>query len=415
VVLVGDMEASIPSTPKLFADTRTLQRLLATVIEGANTGGEGPIEIEEARLLAGGGYDWVWLVSCVTKNPFLSNSTEALPSSKFVLREPSEDALLPHQIENEVAFLTYIGKNHPSILVPRIYAYETRSDTPFIAMEYIEGTSLNEVWMTYTESEKVEMAKDVAAIIVDLAEITFNGIGGLTLSHTLGPTVEGIKLFRGRDRFHSAECYDIGPYASTRAYICACYEKEIYYYSHASEDEVGGLFESTTKEAFIASLKFMRNVLTKSASTGLPEEPFVLNHGDCHGRNIMVREQKIVAVLDWKFAGSYPLSEVLAGTGVDVVEMVDDEMVDEAWKWSDRIVALAEEQARARGWEEEKVGLLVGQGNRELQAARMEMLPEEYSEERSEGASDNGLEAVLIDYLDHGQANVVGDEEKMAW
>lgn len=148
---------------------------------------------------------------------------------------------------------------------------------------------------------------------------------------------------------------------------------------------------------------------------GVPEEPFVLNHGDFHGRNIMVRDKKIVAILDWKFAGSYPISEVFAGNGIDVVEMEDDETVDEAWEWSDRIVALAEERAKARGWDEDKVKLLVGQGNPGLKAARLEMLPGRCGEEVSEVASDSGLEAVLVDYLDYGHASVVGNEEKMAW
>jgi len=174
------MEASISSSPKLFAEERTLQRVLTTVndaIEGGSTNGDAPVEVEQVQLLAGGGGNWVWLVSCVTKNPFLSNSTEAFPSSKFVLREPSEDALLPYQVENEVAFLTYIGKHHASIPVPRVYAYETRSSTPFIAMEYIEGTPLSEVWMTYTGPEKSAIASDIAGFIVDLAVITFDGIG----------------------------------------------------------------------------------------------------------------------------------------------------------------------------------------------------------------------------------------------
>lgn len=257
------MEPSLLPTPKLFAETKTLQRVLTTIkdgVEGANTNREGPIEIEGAQLLAERGYNWVWLVSCVTKKPFLSNSTRAFPSMKFILREPKDNALLPYQIENEVSFLTYIAKNHSSIPVPRVYAYETRSNTPFIAMEYIEGVSLSEAWMTYTESEKVAIANDLADIIVDLAGITFKGIGGMTLSHTLGPTVEGIKLLRGRHKHYSAAYYDVGPYASNRAYILSCYDKEIYYYSHASVDETNELFEDTTKEAFIASLKFTRNV-----------------------------------------------------------------------------------------------------------------------------------------------------------
>ncbi|KAK4696733.1 hypothetical protein P7C71_g1234, partial [Lecanoromycetidae sp. Uapishka_2] len=412
------MEIALPTKPKLFAEKERLQRVLITIkdaIGGASTNGAGPIDIEHVQLLAHGGYNLVWLVSCVAKNPFLSNSTEAWPPAQFVLREPNQNALHPYQIENEVAFLTYISKNYPSIPVPKVYAYETRNDTPFIAMEYIKGTPLSDVWMTYTESEKLAVASDITNVIVDLASITFDSIGGMNLSHKLGPTVEGIKLFKGRDRFHSTDCYDIGPYSSTRAYILACYDKEIYYYSHASDNEISELFEDTSKEAFIASLKFTRNVLTKSTTTGLPEEAFVLNHGDLHGRNIMVRDRKIVAILDWGFAGSYPMSQVLAGSGIDVVEMEDDATVDEAWEWSDRIVALFERRVRGLGWAEEKVEMLVGQGNPALQAARLEMLPGGCGEESSDIASDSGLEAVLADYMEYGHANTVEADEKMAW
>lgn len=42
------------------------------------------------------------------------------------------------------------------------------------------------------------VARQIAEVIVKLGEITFDGIGGLLLNHTLGPTVEGTKLFKGR-------------------------------------------------------------------------------------------------------------------------------------------------------------------------------------------------------------------------
>lgn len=70
---------------------------------------------------------------------------------KFIRREPTEDALLPNQIENEIGFLTYIAKNHPSIPVPRVYAYDvgSQSSTPFIAVEYIRGEPLSTAWKLY--------------------------------------------------------------------------------------------------------------------------------------------------------------------------------------------------------------------------------------------------------------------------
>ena len=92
------------------------------------------------------------------------------------------------------------------------------------------------------------------------------------------------------------------------------------------------LFEETSKSAFIESLKATRDALTASSTTGLPEQPFVLAHGDFYGRNIMINENKqISTILDWEFVGSYPLSKMDVG-GFEVIEMVDDETVHETFK-----------------------------------------------------------------------------------
>ena len=311
-----------------------------------------------------------------------------------MLREPQEHALLPHQIENEIAFLTYITQYHPSIPVPKVYAYEAgiSGRPPFIAMEHVEGQCLSDAWNTLTEREKLIVANDIATIIAELGEIRFGAIGGMTLAHTIGPTVEGVKLFRGRSKFHSPSCYDIGPYPSTRAYILACYDKEIYYYSHALDEDIDfDLFKEVSKDAFIEDLKATRDDLAASPCTGVPEEPFALVHGDINGRNIMIHNKRVRVVIDWEFAGSYPLSEMEAGS-VDVVEMVDDESVDENWKWNDRIKDLVEARARERGWEDDMIKLLISDGNQELQSARVEMFPEPSAEESEEPGEPQELE-----------------------
>ncbi|KAL9031078.1 MAG: hypothetical protein Q9196_000868 [Gyalolechia fulgens] len=84
------------------------------------------------------------------------------------------------------------------------------------------------------------------------------------------------------------------------------------------------LFKSVSRDDWIAQLKAERSAIEHDSSAFLPEEPFVLVHGDVHGRNIMVTDGSVQAVLDWEFAGAYPLSELLGGMGVDVLE-IDDE------------------------------------------------------------------------------------------
>lgn len=176
--------------------------------------------------------------------------------------------------------------------------------------------------------------------------------------------------------FHSPACYDIGPYNSTQQYVLACYDKEIYYYTHAPATSIDwDLFESISREDFVAELVSERDAIAQNDSVFLPEEPFVFVHGDLHGRNIMVEDGRITGILDWEFAGAYPLSELLGGMGVDVLEPADEAGEEENNLWSERIVVLAEQIARERGWEESRIALLVGDGNPKLQKVRVEMFP----------------------------------------
>ena len=182
---------------------------------------------------------------------------------------------------------------------------------------------------------------------------------------------------RSQDKFHSPECYDIGPYSSTQAYVLACYDKEIYYYTNAPNSDFDkGLSDTVVRGNFIKTLQETRDRLALSTPSFLPEQPFTLVHNDLSGRNIMMRDKKIAAVIDWEFAGSYPLSEMMGGRGVDLLEMVDSETEEECNAWSLRVEELVAVGARAMGWDKQKVELLVGAGNDELGLARMEMVPD---------------------------------------
>jgi len=38
----------------------------------------------------------------------------------------------------------------------------------------------------------------------------------------------------------------------------------------------------------------------------LPQHKIVLTHGDLAARNILVRDARVVAIVDWEMAGFYP-------------------------------------------------------------------------------------------------------------
>ena len=197
-------KSDVPTTRKCLSTSKALLdtlKIASSVIEDNPHIDSASVGVADVKVdfFAEGGYNDLWLISFSSKP---SGEAGPISSLKAILREPNDDALLPWQIENEVAHLTFIAKNHPSIPVPTVYAYDTgkTGDEPFILMEYIDGQPLSTAWTTYTEDEKWAAAREVAQIVVEMSEITSQRIGGLTLTHETGPTVEGMKLFRGRVR-----------------------------------------------------------------------------------------------------------------------------------------------------------------------------------------------------------------------
>ena len=167
--------------------------LLQQKVDGVNVK-----EHIDLQLLASGGFNDIWLISRPLEDV-----------KRYVLRVLKEDALLPDQVRNEVACLTFVKQNLRNVPVPQVYSYsleESSCQKPFVAEEYIEGHCLSSVWMTYEESTKMAVSYQFAEILVQLAETTFDGIGGLMLDHRLGPTVEGMKVFKGRVSVFGGKC-----------------------------------------------------------------------------------------------------------------------------------------------------------------------------------------------------------------
>ncbi|KAF8805341.1 hypothetical protein BYT27DRAFT_7104806, partial [Phlegmacium glaucopus] len=346
--------------------------------EGDNTQNEEQSVLEPGIVKLGeGGYNDVFLISSV-RSLLDVNSSPFGDMKPFVLRLPKQESLLPYQVLNEITCISIVSSNCPDIPVPVVHAFATDTSDAFIAEEYIHGEPLSSCWNRFSETEKGHVAQRIAEIIVDMGEMRFDGIGGFTGGKDclLGPTVEGSKLFKGRSKFHSNNCYDIGPYKSTKEYVLACYDKEIYYYTHASASDIDSdLFEDMSVERFVAQLRDKRSFLEVNYNP--VDEPFVLVHGDFNGRNILMGGSDVVAVLDWEFSGAYPLSELVGGVGMEVLEVIDGESEKENSMWSARILRMVASTARKRHWPENEVGMLVGSGDPIVGYARTEMFPVE--------------------------------------
>ena len=236
----------------------------------------------------------------------------------------------------------------------------------FQAEEYIDGDPLSDNWTSYSEPEKNEVARKIAELVICLGEVRSGSIAGMEPGGLLGPTVEGVKLFKGRNAFHDPACYDIGPYGSISKYVLAYYDKEIYYYAHAPESAFDvDRFKLDSRAQFLQRLQEGKSSIKADVDATEPYEPFVLCHSDLQARNIMMKGTDIAAIIDWEFAGSFPLSE-LVDAGVEVMEMVDEETEAERLHWCSKIRTRVEHVARERGWEQSDIELLVSEGNSTL-------------------------------------------------
>lgn len=310
--------------------------------------------------LADGKYSQIKLVELLKPG-----STE--PNPRFLLRIPHDGSLLPNQLLNEVGCLLYV-KAHTSIPVPRVYSWSTQAGQEYVAREYVDGECLSSVWGGYSRGEKETVAVKLANIIAEMVEIRFDKIGGILPDGNLGPTVEGSKISKGRGKFHAMENYNIGPYRSSREYAHSYLEKEIHYFSTAASLDTDYNFEGAPLATFLADLKSQRTALSEHEFR--TSEPFVLYHADFHGKNILVRGTDIVGIIDWDFAGAYPLSEVFNRGLVKVVEYVDDESLRENLIWGRKILDLVGGKVREKGWGDEEVELLIGKDGKDQMISR---------------------------------------------
>jgi hypothetical protein len=96
---------------------------------------------------------------------------------------------------------TMYCQRHPDLNIPTpaICAYSCTHGSEFIAMEYIDGDSLSEVWMDLPEEEKVNMASQVAEIMRTMRTKTaFSMIGGISPDGSTCPLVDGVNVANGR-------------------------------------------------------------------------------------------------------------------------------------------------------------------------------------------------------------------------
>ncbi|KAI6146656.1 hypothetical protein BKA82DRAFT_4154587 [Pisolithus tinctorius] len=268
----------------------------------------------------------------------VSSPTEIL-SSKFVSRVEGTDVIeggynFVHILDLDTDTIsrwqtcTAVGcmlycQQHPDLNIPTpaIYAYNCTYGSEFIAMEYINGDTLNDVWLDLPEEEKQNMVNQVVEIMRTMrTKTSFKLIGGIRPDGCSCPLVDGRDAVSGRGVVDGFGLYNIGPYASVREYVQSVFDRQFHHMdqmlhkgtllAHEAEfrEEMSECLQSLTPEEAFELVKNKRDDFMAHSYDW--KYPFVLRHGDLHGRNVIVSHsspRRILAILDWDFGGSHAL------------------------------------------------------------------------------------------------------------
>ncbi|RWA05958.1 hypothetical protein EKO27_g9140 [Xylaria grammica] len=162
--------------------------------------------------------------------------------------------------ESEAEAMRFV-REHTTIPVPRVYATTPKS----ITMEYIEGVSLDKAWNSLSDADRVGIITQLRGYLDQLRAIKGSYIGGLGRT----PAID--------ERRFSDEG---GPF-----------ESEAEWNDFLLEGAKG------------AGPEIRQSMLRSQMRT---DHEIVFTHGDLHACNIMVRDGRIVAIIDWENAGFYP-------------------------------------------------------------------------------------------------------------
>ncbi|EGX48746.1 hypothetical protein AOL_s00079g385 [Orbilia oligospora ATCC 24927] len=172
---------------------------------------------------------------------------------------------------SEAATMQYIAEN-TTIPVPKVYGSykDEKTQKTHLVMEYIEGDCLEDVWEDFGLEKKEDIISQLKRILDELRSLEGTFIGCVDHTHC-------------EDVLFSETETPRGPYSS---------EEEF------SQGIIDTLLE---KEA----TAFPR-LVCEMVQDILKGHKIVLTHGDFLPRNILVKDGKVVAILDWEMAGWYP-------------------------------------------------------------------------------------------------------------
>lgn len=170
----------------------------------------------------------------------------------------------------EAAAMRFV-REKTSVPVPKVLDahVDAESKHVVIMMEYIDGRPLDEEWDSYDDLQKRSVESQLRKYLEELRQIPGTFVG----------SVDGSNC---NDQLFDNDPTLSGPFDSE-----ADFQKGL----------IGALKERGSQTWTDVVIRFIE---------AMPPHKIVLTHNDIAPRNILVRDAKVVGIVDWEFSGFYP-------------------------------------------------------------------------------------------------------------
>ncbi|KAK7682219.1 hypothetical protein QCA50_014806 [Cerrena zonata] len=199
----------------------------------------------------------------------------------------------------EADTLRYI-RAHTTIPVPRVYASAEGYGRRYLLMQAIEGDCLEDVWKDLDDAQKDSIVESLRSYISQLRAL---------------PPPYGRK-------------------------VCALYGEGVRDGRITSSGPVGPFLDEASFNDYLvdAAEIFMDETTLPGIRARMREDHrIVFTHGDLAPRNIMVKDGKVAAIIDWEQSGWYP-------EHWEMVKAMWNPMDRKDLSWNNRIIAMFSEE-----------------------------------------------------------------------
>lgn len=174
--------------------------------------------------------------------------------------------------------MKYVPEN-TSIPVPKVYCSFVRKNRAYIVMERIQGEEVPTAWQKLNEQSRQNVFEQLKQMTDELRSLKPPMGGGV--SSCVGGSLRDSRIPRSRPRF--------GPFGSVNEFHLWLRD-----YLQPAEHSTWGDDQDWEE--------IKKMVIKQDESWPGP----VFTHGDLNPSNVLIRNGRVVGIIDWEFSGWYP-------------------------------------------------------------------------------------------------------------